>query len=255
MKKNYSTISFASLLLCMLAVFSLTFASCSDDDENNEAESDFNFFTLDESAWRYYTPTNAWGQVQYDELVEAWTIAQCTPQPVSAIYLGGDCSGVKLVITNMKEEYKAYENQSVIFSGEAVWKYSAQHKITTLKYYICELTLNEIAPFEVPTYTSESINIDVEVQKQTGTLVQKDGKWFVALNDKSVIPTLQDKKDYDEVFISIDKPEGDEYKEGTSVLYSGEIRGGWTFDGRLWTFADGLKAYIFSTGSEYKISL
>ena len=33
MKKNYSTINIASLLLCMLATFSLLFVSCSDDDE------------------------------------------------------------------------------------------------------------------------------------------------------------------------------------------------------------------------------
>ena len=40
MKKNYSTISFASLLFCMLATFSLSFVSCSDDDEVKYMEED-----------------------------------------------------------------------------------------------------------------------------------------------------------------------------------------------------------------------
>lgn len=252
MKTNELKLKWVGVILCMLTMSGLLLVSCSDDKED---ESKYDFYILDEDTWRYYDVENLWGVLKYSDVIDAWTIIPDGYQPTPGFPLGGDDTGVLLAIVNMKEEYKQHIDQSVIFKGEAIWKYTAHTKGGILSYDICELTVDNIIPFEAPTFDHLNyVMVDMEVQDQIGTLVYRDYKWYVALANESVIPELADKSGFDTVYISIESP-GEEFQAGMDVSYSGKINSayGWGYGG-IMKFADGLRVYLFGGIGNYKIT-
>ena len=135
MKKNYSTISFASLLFCMLAVFSLSFVSCSDDDEVKYMEEDV--ILEDNDVYRKYISavwynniekrtmevTDVKSRLEYDELIGKWVLVSYDT-PLGTVVIELD---------NVKEDLKQYANENGVYygyffsvSGKCTYEYSIQ---------------------------------------------------------------------------------------------------------------------------------
>ena len=131
MKKNYSTISIASLLLCMLATFSLSFASCSDNDEAS-----------DES----FKVTRLKGTLSFDEESQQYIIV---PKNVAYPFASTWNYGTNVIyISNMTDEYKSMVGD-VVFSGIVKRLDSSAHLP-----YVCivagyfSINLSELVPDE-----------------------------------------------------------------------------------------------------------
>ena len=125
MKKNYSTLNIASILLGMLAVFSLSFVSCSDDD-NEATDKPFEVIRLK-------------GTLSFDEESQKYIIV---PKNVAYPFESTANNGSNVIyISNMTDEYKSMVGD-VVFSGimKKIDRYAHPNVCIIVGYYSIELS-------------------------------------------------------------------------------------------------------------------
>lgn len=131
----------ASIALCMFAIFSLSFVSCSDNDEVTMMEDDKlleetnTYYKFVWANW-YNNPelnrkeiVNWKSMLQYDEIIGKWTLnASDTSFP----------EGIIIILDDIKEDWKQYINEEetslgyfFTVSGSCSYQYSIMLKSTT----------------------------------------------------------------------------------------------------------------------------
>lgn len=133
MKKNH--LFFASLLLCMLAVFSFSFVGCSDNaDELDYPEG---AILPQGDAAKPFKATRLKGTLKYDDIEQKWIIE---PEAKNIICLN-NYSKCTYFITNMTDEYESLAGE-VVYSGivKLLYVIGSENTVTTESYFSIELS-------------------------------------------------------------------------------------------------------------------
>lgn len=133
MKKNH--LFFASLLLCMLAVFSFSFVGCSDNaDELDYPEG---AILPQGDAAKPFKATRLKGTLKYDDIEQKWIIE---PEVKNIICLN-NYSKCTYFITNMTDEYESLAGE-VVYSGivKLLYVIGSENTVTTESYFSIELS-------------------------------------------------------------------------------------------------------------------
>ena len=147
MKKSYSTINFACMLFCMLTVFSLSFESCSDKE--------------DEAIDKPFKVTRLKGTLSFDEELQKYIII---PKNVAYPFESTWNYGSNVIyISNMTDEYKSMEGD-VVFSGivKKVDRYAHSNVCITIGYYSIELTELYSNKIESRSLSNDSTTLSVD---------------------------------------------------------------------------------------------
>ena len=112
-KKAY-IIYLTSILTCLLSVCNFVLTSCKDDNEVGYEI----IYPSEESI--PFTVTDLKGKLYYDEDLKNWVIK---PEMESPYFPRGDEESSKLIISNMKEEYKKYKGE-ISVDGSVTYLYS-----------------------------------------------------------------------------------------------------------------------------------
>lgn len=133
MKKNH--LLFASLLLCMLAVFSISFVGCSDDaDEFDYPEG---AILPQGDVAKPFKETMLKGTLKFDDIEQKWIIE---PEPKNIICLN-NYSKRTYFIANMTDEYEALAGE-VVYSGivKLLYVIGSENNVTAESYFSIELS-------------------------------------------------------------------------------------------------------------------
>lgn len=128
---------FLYLMCCLtISVAALTFASCSNDDDEND-----NFVTCptDGTVVENYPCT-----LYYDDANNAWMI-----RPLSMYaspFGGGDCDSWNVYVRNITDEMKAYKDKNVLITG--IYTIDKRTQIGSGQIFEASLYITTIAPYD-----------------------------------------------------------------------------------------------------------